>query len=346
MESSKLATSKPLFRWWSRWWSLRAYILLPIVSSRLSALLGLFALIFAFAAGAGLGWANIVGKITTALLALLGMVFFLDVFFRHLAMKYLGPYPNRKLRPEDFTNSPRELSKDYRFVSPTNGSMEQLYPYVDLSDQEAAIAVANPDLKGDARLSLYSDWYAACPKGFLHLEKLVTDKWRPIAVVIALPISGDAHARIRSSDPTRKIKIVDLRRGEIKQSIGKEAKCLLIDTWIVDKPFRGEAHGKSDIQGGYANTLVLRAVGRFWNSTNRFADIDLLVETNHVNLKHALEGLLFLPVGRSKIEADLIELSTGQLRKVFPDRYQYLRAAVKALESVDLTEGTVEKSKS
>lgn len=256
--------------WIRNWWRFRKIILLPLTGSTLSAVFAIGAFIVAvgaipFALAYPLGW------ILTAIGFVSAVIYFAD----HTVARYLmrsGPIFEKGIRSEDFLNAPTEPTSEYRLVSPANSDESQLYPYIDLSHYSAYIRAAN-DLTRSQRLRLYQRWYRLCPAGFLHLEKLVGNEWRPIAVSIVLPLSLEGYASIAAADKDEQTRVIDLSHGSILPALDRRHRILLIDTWIVDRAFKGAGHGKTQTSGGFANTMVLRDVTQFWNSRNRFPQV-------------------------------------------------------------------------
>ena len=222
---------------------------------------------------------------------------------------------------------------------PANSDDFQLYPYVDLSHNSAYIRAAN-DLTRRQRVRLYQRWYRLCPDGFLHLEKLVSGEWRPIAVSIALPLSLEGYASIEAADEDEKKRVIDLGHGGILPELDRRHRILLIDTWIVDRAFKGAGHGKTQTSGGFANTMVLRHVAQFWNSRNRFPQITFVAETNNKHLTPALRALTFLPAGRSKINADFFALEKTAMKGLMPREFERLANAMKIIEKIPVHKGT------
>jgi hypothetical protein len=248
------------------------------------------------------------------------------------------------IRLEDFTNLPTTLSTDYRFVAPRDASEDQLYPYIDLSHQTTTIREAN-DLSLRQRAELYKRWYRWCPKGFLHLEKLIGDRWRPIAVSIVLPLTLDGYHAVTDPNKKNRVKVIDLNRAHISAELPKKSpRFLLIDTWIVHRDFRGAGHGKSAAAGGYANALVLRHMTRFWDSNNRGAEIKFLVETTNRRLIPVLRDMAFRRAGRSKIGVSLYLAERSIMKGITPETFGDIVKATAALTSVSIDTGTAPKN--
>jgi hypothetical protein len=142
---------------------------------------------------------------------------------------------------------------------------------------------------------------------------------------------------------SKRIKIVDLPTSNIKSSLSADAECLLIDTWIVDKSFQGSGHGKTRAHGGYGNSLVLRAIARFWNAASRSLNVTFLIETNSSALMNVLAGLAFKGAGTSKIGADFYEVNKRTLRGMILDSYKRLLQKINALTAVPIADCTVPK---
>ena len=323
--------------WIRHWWRLRKMILLPLTGSTLSAVFAIGAFIIAVGA-VPLALAYPLGWILTAIGFVSAVIYFAD----HTIARYLmrsGPIFESGIRPEDFLNAPTVPTSEYRLVSPANSDESQLYPYVDLSHNSAYIRAAN-DLTRSQRTRLYQRWYRLCPDGFLHLEKLVGNEWRPIAISIALPLSLEGYASIAGADKDEQTRVIDLGHGSILPALDRRHRILLIDTWIVDRAFKGIGHGKTQTSGGFANTMVLRHIAQFWNSRNRFPQVTFVAETNNKHLTPELRALTFLPAGHSKINADFYALEKTAMRGLRPLEFERLINAMKAIGNMPVRKGT------
>lgn len=320
------------------WWRIRRALLIPIVKSPLSAILGVvcFAVLIL---GVSITYLNVAGWVLAILSFLGGITYFSDYGIRRFVRRH-APIFEKNIRPEDFTNAPQALTPEYRFAAPSDSSDLQLYPYVDLSHYTAFIRAEN-DLNRQERLALYKKWYQLCPTGFLHLEKLIGSEWRPIAVSIILPLSLAGFAAITRGDKDHQTPIIDLGRNDIQEKLTRRHGLLLIDTWIVDREFGGRGHGKKPGQGGFANALVLRHIGQFWNSSNRFPEVTFLVETDNKHLVPILSSFAFRPGGHSKIGEVLYEVNKSMMIGLAYEEFKRLVLAIRALESMPIEKGTV-----
>jgi hypothetical protein len=322
------------------WWKLRSALWIPTYDNRASALISLVG----FAASVAAVALPVINRVAWALGilgALTALFFFVDIVLRSRMMRYRS-LVHRSLRPGDFLRAPVRLldTVGYRFVAPKDSSADQLYPYVDISDGTDAIRGANPDLTREERRDLYRRWFQACPRGFLHLERLELKHWVPMAVAIALPVAPAALERIRSVDPKRQKKVIDLEGSDLAHELGTEADCLLIDTWIVHKDYRGEGHGKTQNQGGWGNSLVLRLIAQFWGSTSTLRNPRFLIETKNRPLIDALQGLGLRQAGTSKTDEWFLETDVATLRGVLQHEYRLLVGNIDALGTVPIQVGT------
>lgn len=247
--------------------------------------------------------------------------------------------PGGGIRPEDFLNAPARMTKEYRLVSPANCDSSQLYPYVDLSHNSLYIRSAN-DLTRGQRIQLYQRWYRLCPGGFLHLEKLVGDEWRPIAVSIILPLSLGGYAAMAGADEVEQTRVIDLGHDSILPELDRHHRILLVDTWVVDRLFKGSGHGKTQVSGGFADTMMLRNIAQFWNSRIRFPSTIFIAETNNEHLIPALRALTFVPAGQSAISADFYKLETATLNALRPHEFRLLVNAIEAIGATPISKGT------
>ena len=282
-----------------------------------------------------------------ALLTLLAAGFyFLDAWLSRLGM-HAAPAPDPSIRALDFQNAPRTLDSGYRLARPTDSSREQLYPYVDLSHHEPFIAGEHLELTRDKRLELYQRWYEFCPDGFMHLEKQVGDRWRPIAVSIMLRLSDEGYRAITHPRPHRRISVTDLDENDILSEYepdkNKNGPTVLIDTWIVDRNgYGGAGHGKTDQRGGNANLLVLRHMAEFWNSaTASTLEMTFLVETGNLRLVPSLMESGFAESGASKIGEKFYILNPDQFPSAAAaDTFARMEAAEREIEDVAVRAGT------
>jgi len=102
-----------------------------------------------------------------------------------------------------------------------------LKPFVTFSDQEMAISLSNPSLRGNERLRLYQHWLRRSPNSFMILESLPDGN--PVAVSIILPLTEEGWAKVRRKE----IDIIKLQDWEIGDC--KTETIILIDTLIVGK---------------------------------------------------------------------------------------------------------------
>lgn len=315
------------------WWHLRRFLLFPIVNSQLSAILAILGLAVLVVA-IWIAQVNSVGWFLAFFCCLGGATYVTDTSVRHFVRRH-APIFEKNIRPEDFTHAPHDLTPEYRFAAPSSSSESQLYPYVDLSHDSTHIRAEN-DLTRKERMELYQRWYRLCPKGFLHLEKLVGSEWRPIAVSIILPLSVEGFASLTHGDKNRQIQVIDLDRNDIRTTLDRRHPVLLIDTWIVDRAFGGIGHGKKADQGGFANALILRHIALFWNSVNRFRQVAFLVETDNKYLIPVLLMLAFRPSGYSKIGEVFYQVEKSTLQGLAPEEFKSLTAIIHGLESVPI----------
>ncbi|MGO9902953.1 MAG: hypothetical protein ACLP0J_25435 [Solirubrobacteraceae bacterium] len=314
------------------WWTARRVLPLPIVNNQLSAGLAAVSLVVLVA-----GW-TLVGVVVVAV----GGVGFVAYGGDRMVRWYITrkPEPDQQICPRDFKNAPSLVPTDFRFVAPSDAGLTQLYPYVDLSHHSDYVREENT-LSHKDRLRLYGRWYDLCPRAFLHLEKLVAGEWRPIAVSIMFPLSPAGFKSITRGGRNPTISVVDLDAGGIAAELSEDNRVLLIDTWIVDRKYKGAGHGKTTSQGGFANALVLRHIAEFWNSGMRFPSIKFLVETNNGYLIPTLcDGFHFKSRAPSKIGVNFYDLETADFKAIAAEQYERVIDAVRALEATPILSGT------
>lgn len=320
-----------------RWWRVRDRLRAPCINNGLSAALSIVGFGASFVLSKVI--AGPVGVVLGAVAFLAGSVYLIDIVVRQLVMRRSTHF-DAGPRPEHFTNVPTELESTYRFVSPSDTSLAQLYPYVDFSHHEPGIRHAN-DLTVAERLDLYARWYRLCSAGFMHLEKLDGDAWRPIAISIVFPLTPHGFSAITRGHKKHQSRVVDLDAGGVSARLDRRHRVLMIDTWIVDKPHRGSGHGRTETSGGFANALVLRHIAQFWNSANRFPQTTFFVETSNRDLELLLHALNFRSGGRSKIDASFFQSEKSTLAAVAGPEFKRIKDAVTALAGVPVTSGTV-----
>jgi hypothetical protein len=171
-----------------------------------------------------------------------------------------------------------------------------LEPFVTFSDAEADIANRHPDLSGDERWKLYSDWFRMRPQSFVLLDRRDPKSgiWEPIAVSIVLPLTSLGHDDLCNGT----IRVLELSDRHVAP-LGAPSSVFLIDTWIVkakgrakdiDKPLR-EPHRK------YARALLFVHLGVFWDSTTRAI---FLVEADSQHIREICGHLGFDESRRTK----------------------------------------------
>jgi hypothetical protein len=209
----------------------------------------------------------------------------------------------------------------FRYVR-TPGDLEL---FVTLSDAEAAIAGANPGLKGNEREELYDRWCqwtvqdeslpwlnpANRVKSFLILDQKQPDEsWLPIGVSILLPLTIDGcrhlHPIQRGSQVLSKNRNAttlegwDLARGPSTR--------LLLDTWIIRQ--RPRAPGKpmqrfEHYRWGVG--LLLRHVTEFWDPDSK-AEVMFLCEPDNPKIAGMLNDLRFSEKNRDAVSGKLFVL--------------------------------------
>jgi hypothetical protein len=244
------------------------------------------------------------------------------VINEHLGSPPMGAFGMRALsqRPD----LSRRDQHRFRYVRTLN----DLDPFVELSDAEAVIAGANPGLSGPQRRELYDKWcqwtavneclpwYAPANsvKSFLILDQKQPDRtWLPIGVSILLPLSANGSRRLRR-----------IRRGDHALSEKRNASTLegddfvrgpsdrlLLDTWIIRQrtPVAGRATDRilrfNHYQWGFG--LVLRHVGEFWNPDSG-AGVTFLCEPDNPQIATMLNDLRFFKENRNRASGDLFVL--------------------------------------
>ena len=261
-------------------------------------------------------------------------------YVRRLSMR-VAPGHDRGINQRDFLNAPRSPDAGYRLVRPKDATWAQLYPYVDLSDHSRFIQMEN-DLTREQRYELYERWYGLCPDGFMHLEKQIGERWRPISVSIMLPLSGFGYRAITAKSEPRRLSVIELDRDGIKPRVTRTNPFLLIDTWIVDREggYGGTGHGKSENRGGNANLLVLRHLAQFWHPAHGLKHVSILVETANRHLVPALEMLSFRQSGSSNIDEEFYLTTPMQFGAMYPEEFGRLKEALEAAEALDVVIGT------
>jgi hypothetical protein len=270
---------------------------------------------------------------------------FLDAWLLRLGM-HTAPAPDPSIRALDFQKAPSQLDTGYRLARPADSSRQQLYPYVDLSHHEPFIAGENIELTRDKRLELYQRWYGLCPAGFMHLEKKVEDRWRPISVSIMLPLSDEGYRAITHRRSHRRVSVIYLDENDVlseyESDKNKHGPVVLIDTWIVDRNgYGGAGHGKTAQRGGNANLLVLRHVAQFWNSATGFpVSMTFVVETGNLRLVPSLIESGFQETGDSNIGEKFYVLNPAKVHSTAPNTFAVMKAAVQEIESLAVNTGT------
>lgn len=351
-----------------RWWPIRRLLILPIVSTRVSAGIAIFSFLVGIAGlsvsvgsfiirftGLSASDLAVVGWVLASMGFLGAAIYFTDDFVRKFTIQRTGF--EKDARIVDFANAPTTLQSEYRFVRPRR-SREELYPYVDLSTDSDYIQASN-DLTPKQRSELYDRWISICPHGFLHLEKRVDSCWRPIAVSIVLPLSLAGFAKITNPNEKERTKVIDLGIGDLRDTLDRRHPVLLIDTWIVDRHYRSNGHGKQPgVAGGWANALVLRHIAEFWNAKEQTAidrlrqlitakgpapEKTFLVETSNQYLIAVLRALAFRSLGKSKIDIDFYFATESTSKGVAPVEFGRVLAVIASVSRLSIHNGTAPK---
>jgi hypothetical protein len=244
------------------------------------------------------------------------------VIDEHLGSPPMGEFGIRVLSQRPDVS--RRDQHRFRYVR----TMNDLDPFVELSDAEAMIAGANPGVSGSTRRELYDRWCqwtaanecllwydpANCLKSFLILDQKQPDgAWLPIGVSIVLPlsVSGGRHLRlIRRGDhaPSEKRNASTLQSDDFVRG---QSDRLLLDTWIIRKraPVTGGLTERiprfSHYQWGVG--LVLRHVGEFWNLDSGSA-VTFLCEPDNPKIATMLNDLRFFEENRNFASGNLFVL--------------------------------------
>jgi hypothetical protein len=148
-----------------------------------------------------------------------------------------------------------------------------LKPFVTFSDQEMAISLSNPSLRGNERLRLYQRWLRHSPNSFMILENLPDGT--PVAVSILLPLTEEGWAKVRH----KQIDIINLQDWEIGDDT--EETIILIDTLIVGKgPGWRLFHRRKDHEGNLWPFLI-EHLALFWREGQ---PVTLIVEPDQVGV--------------------------------------------------------------
>jgi hypothetical protein len=208
----------------------------------------------------------------------------------------------------------------FRFVR----SAGDLEPFVTLSDAEAAIAEANPELSGEKRKALYDRWCQWTARNeflrwddpgnesrsFMVLDQLQSDgRWLPISVSILLPLTleGARHLLSRrnwtyASAETRNA--VTLRSQDLARGISSR---LLIDTWIVRQRTRREDRIVRFDHYHWAHAMLLRHIAEFWNPEEA-TEFKFFCEPDNPTIGTILNDLWFNEENRNEASGNLFVL--------------------------------------
>jgi hypothetical protein len=312
-------------------------LILPTVNSAISVFLS----IIGFAVGILALMATpfeLVGLILSTVGFVGGGAYIVDVAVRRRVVRR-PPSQEKDIRPEHFISIAEVRAGEYRFARPHDSTESQIYPYVDLCHYSPHLRAEN-NLTRLERLEIHGRWRRLCPRGLLHLEKLVDGEWRPIAISEIFPLSADGYQSFVHPNKKLQRQLIELGHGDIRRSVDRRKKVLLLNLWVVDRAFRSAGHGRSQVLGGQANLLVLRHIAEFWNSRNRFPPTLFLVESSNEYLVAALRRLTFTPMGTSKTAVPLYGTRSDTLRGALPNEYRSLRQAVRQLETTEIAQAT------
>jgi hypothetical protein len=157
-----------------------------------------------------------------------------------------------------------------------------LLPFVHLSDDEIAISLSNPSLRGEKRLRLYQHWLRRSPHSFFVLERFPDGK--PVAISIVLPLTEKGWTQISQKN----IDIIDLQDAEIGD--GEKESYVLIDTVIVAKePLWWLFHRRQD-HSGHLWPFLFTHLTHFWRDDR---PITLIVEPDQEGVLRFCQDLGF-----------------------------------------------------
>jgi hypothetical protein len=207
-----------------------------LINNRLPVLFkvfALFSLLGIFASRLGLrssggdaGWDVTITLIRAApVLVLAGLCLVLARYaYKNADMLGIGRMPHGLMR----LDLDAERFRIHRLKSEdATADASALKPFVAFSDQEMAISLSNPSLRGNERLRLYQRWLRRSPNSFMILES--HPDGHPVAVSIILPLTEEGWAKVRHKN----IDIIQLQDWEIGEDT--EETIILIDTLIVGK---------------------------------------------------------------------------------------------------------------
>lgn len=265
------------------------------------------------------------------------------IFTTHLGMKVIA----QKL---DLNRHDRHR---FRYVRTPN----DLAPFVSLSDAEAVIVGANPELNGKKREELYERWCqwtaqdesipwhnpANRVKSFLILDQKQSDEaWLPIGVSILLPLTVDgAHhlGLIKRGDqsPSKNRNASTLRAWDFARG---SSTLLLLDTWIIRQ--RPRATGKpvqrfEHYRWGVG--LLLRHITEFWDpdSSTQFT---FLCEPDNPKIAAMLNDLRFFEEDRNAAPGKLFvfnyPIDRNRFRPEEQESGELIMANMRAIRSIPI----------
>ena len=194
------------------------------------------------------------------------------------------------------------IGSDYRYrkvrdvkADSNDPRVDDLSPFVDLSDNDAAISAAHESLKGPVRHALYKKWFDLNPDSFLILDhKGENGTWRPAAVSIVLPLTqtGFEHLRDGSNDA---VGLTPADVIKVGQPDPLNSPHLLLDTWIIDPKFR---RGQTK---GYGQALITKHLSSFWDPEKQ-PNVNISVEPDAESVRRLLKQAHFHePEGKSNL---------------------------------------------
>jgi hypothetical protein len=210
----------------------------------------------------------------------------------------------------------------YRFRAAAHP--EDLNPYVELSDNEAEITDANPELWGPTRFQRYNNWAEWTARddsldwhdlgnevrSFLSLEHLAPDgTWETVGVSIILPLKPSGGCKLMGTgappdDYARKVNALALDWYDFERH---GSPCLLLDSWIIRKLKQAEKNNRPArfVHESWGTWLVLRHLAELWEGLPSDAARTFLVEPDNPVIHRMLWNLGFERHNRNAASGDI-----------------------------------------
>ncbi|MDR3638877.1 MAG: toll/interleukin-1 receptor domain-containing protein [Isosphaeraceae bacterium] len=266
---------------------------------------------------------------------------------------HLGSPPTGEFGFEVLTKKANPAAAD-RFRYRAVAKPDDLKPYIDLSDDDADIAGANPEASGESRWGLYDRWCQLTAKlpapldwyhpdnevrSFLTLERKLPDgSWMPIGVSIILPLTPAGGVKLmctgapENDDHAKKINALSLGWDDLVRG---PSPCLLLDTWIIAKhrqtPSKKWARYVHDYWG---TCLILRHLGELWSDLGPDTPRTFLAEPDNPAIHRMLWKLGFERRNRNAASGDIYYFQYPPNPYLY-DEHNFIARYNKVIDNID-----------